>query len=488
MRGPLPKSLGGQLILLLLAALTVSHLLGFLIFAGERRQAMRAVHHMELLERTAAIVRVLETTSPGARGEILRAVGSPRLRYWITPETALADANTEDMERWLAGLLAGMLPEGARAPVRAHMTDEAWPREITDFHERAHREIDPHRDAGEESDRDDDNDDDDDHGFGPRGHWRSGGGMGLTLSVPLLGGQWLNVATGFRAPGSGWAWPTVVSMSLAALAVLLVAVLMVRRITRPLKALSSAAERLGRGEEVAPLAESGPAELQRTTAAFNAMRERLTRFVRDRTAMLAAIGHDLRTPLTSLRLHAELVEEGETRDKLLAILEEMQRMTEATLAFAREDAAREETRAVDLSALVQSLCDDLAELGMDVAFAGAERAPLSCRPVGLKRALRNMIENAVAYGHRARVALQDSPDEFRILIDDDGPGIPEADRERVFGPFVRLEESRSRETGGIGIGMAIARSILRAHGGDITLANRDGGGLRAVLRLPKDGV
>jgi len=303
----------------------------------------------------------------------------------------------------------------------------------------------------------------------------------------LPDGQWLNVATGFPAPRTGWAWPSVVSMTLTAFAILLVVALTVRRITRPLKALSNASEKLGRGEDVAPLAETGPAELQRTTAAFNAMRERLTRFVRDRTVMLAAISHDLRTPLTSLRLHAELVEEGETRTKLLAILEEIQRMTEATLAFAREEAAREETRPVDLSALVDSLCDDLAELGMEVTFAEAGRAPLSCRPVSLKRALRNMIENAVAYGHRARVALEESAGEFAIVIDDDGPGIPEEDRERVFGPFVRLEESRSRETGGIGIGMAIARSIVRAHGGDITLENRAEGGLRATVRLPTDG-
>ena len=479
----LPRSLGGQLLLLLLVALTLSHLMGFLIFSDERRQAMRGVHHLQLLERTAAMVRVLETTSPGMRDEILRAVASPRLRYWITDETALTDANAQNMELWLAGRLENLLPEGPRAPVRVHMTDAGWPSEIMEYHGRGHRGMAPRYDGNAEPDEDDD-----DHDVGLRGRRRPGGGVGLTLSIPLPDGQWLNVATGLPPPQSGWAWPSIVSMALTAFAILLVVALTVRRITRPLKALSNAAEKLGRGEDMEPLAETGPAELQRTTAAFNAMRERLTRFVRDRTAMLAAISHDLRTPLTSLRLHAELVEEGETRTKLLEILEEMQRMTEATLAFAREESAREETRPVDLSALVDSLCDDLTELGMEVTFAEAGRAPLSCRPVSLKRALRNMIENAVAYGHRARVALKGSADGFAIVIDDDGPGIPEEDRERVFGPFVRLEESRSRETGGIGIGMAIARSIVRAHGGDITLENRPEGGLRATVRLPKDAV
>ena len=133
----LPKSLGGQLTLLLLAALTLSHLVSFLIFADERRQAMRSVHHLELLERTAAMVRVLETTSPEMSGQILRAVGSPRLRYWITPETAIADANTADVERWLAARLENMLPEGPRAAVRVHLTDGGWPHEIMDLHHRS---------------------------------------------------------------------------------------------------------------------------------------------------------------------------------------------------------------------------------------------------------------------------------------------------------------------------------------------------------------
>jgi signal transduction histidine kinase len=214
------------------------------------------------------------------------------------------------------------------------------------------------------------------------------------------------------------------------------------------------------------------------------MRGRLQRFVQDRTRMLAAISHDLRTPITTLRLRAEFIDSEETRAKILETLEEMQRMTEATLAFAREEAATEETRRVDLAALVDSVCADLADLGQDVTFSGPERLTYDCRPLSLKRALRNLIENAVAYGERARVALVASEDALCVVIDDDGPGIPEADFERVFQPFVRLEESRSRETGGIGLGMAIARSIVRAHGGEIELANRPAGGLRVTIRLP----
>ena len=261
-------------------------------------------------------------------------------------------------------------------------------------------------------------------------------------------------------------------MAVTAAALSLIVTLMVRRITRPMAELAAAAERLGRGETVPAIAEHGPLDIRQTMRAFNRMRGRLQRFVQDRTRMLAAISHDLRTPITTLRLRAEFVDDEETRAKILETLDEMQRMIEATLAFAREEAAAEDTRTVDLAALVESVAADLADLGQEVAFSGPERLPYACRPIGLKRAVRNLIENAVAYGERARVTLEPAAVAVRIVIEDDGPGIPEADFERVFAPFVRLEESRSRETGGIGLGMAIARSIVRGHGGDIELANR----------------
>jgi signal transduction histidine kinase len=269
-----------------------------------------------------------------------------------------------------------------------------------------------------------------------------------------------------------------------------IVIFMVRRLTRPMAALAAAAERLGRGEAVPPVPERGPADVRETTRAFNRMHARLQRFVQDRTRMLAAISHDLRTPITSLRLRAEFVEDEEIRQKILETLDDMQRMAEATLAFAREEAAQEDTRAVDLAALIDSVCADLADMGQDVTFAGAPRSHYLGRPSSLKRALRNLIENAVTYGRRARVALEAGDHEWRIVIEDDGPGIAEADFERVFAPFVRLEESRNPETGGVGLGMAISRSIVRGHGGDITLANRPGAhgaeGLCVTIRLPRD--
>jgi len=166
----------------------------------------------------------------------------------------------------------------------------------------------------------------------------------------------------------------------------------------------------------------------------------------------------------------------------------MQRMIEATLTFVREEAVQEDSRLIDFAALVESLCDDLSDTGKDVTFSGPGKTPYLCRVVSFKRALSNLIENAVIYGQRARVTLAEDREALRITIDDDGPGIAAADMERVFEPFVRLETSRSRETGGVGLGMAIARSIVRRHGGDIALENRPERGLRVTVRLPKDGT
>lgn len=239
---------------------------------------------------------------------------------------------------------------------------------------------------------------------------------------------------------------------LSALAVAGVAVLMGLWISKPLKSLAAAEDRLGRGEEVEDLPETGPLELQSAARTFNLMHGRLERYVRDRTAMLAAVSHDPRTPITSLRLQAELVEDENSRTKLLAALAEMQRMTEDTFAFIREDAQREETRTVDLNALIDSLTADLSDLGHELTVLDFGRVLVSCRPVALRRAFRNPLENAGAHGVRATAQIAADDGRLHVVIEDDGPGVPDADMERVFEPFVRLNETRSRDTGGAGLG------------------------------------
>jgi signal transduction histidine kinase len=477
----LPSSLAGQLITLLLLALIVAQGVSLVVLLGERQRAVLTAVRGQVLARTAAVVRLLNDTPAGQHARIIESVTTPRLRFWIADTSAVDGALPAYRDQPLARQLTQLLQDDLRGPALVQIEegrDHHMPWHGED-QRRAWRPFDDDEDDDDHEERDFDRDGDDHHRA-----FRMRHALSLTISAPLKGGRWLNVATAAPAPSPAWAWPSLVSMGLMALAILTIVFVMVRRITRPLQALAAAADGLGRGEQLAPLALSGPDEVRRTTGAFNAMDARIRRFVGDRTRMLAAISHDLRTPITTLRLRAEFIEDGENRTKILETLDEMQRMTEAALAFAREEATPEKTRRVDLAALIQSLCDDLAELGRDVAFEGPGRTPYAGRPAGLKRALRNMIENAGTYGRRARVSLATTAEGLDIIIDDDGPGIPEQDRERVFEPFVRLEESRSPETGGIGLGMAIARSIVRGHGGDITLDNRAGGGLGTVIHLP----
>jgi hypothetical protein len=275
-------------------------------------------------------------------------------------------------------------------------------------------------------------------------------------------------------------------MTLAAIGLTLWAV---RRLTRPVRDLAAAADRLGRDVNAPPLPENGPTEVATAARAFNTMAERIRRFVGDRTQMLAAIGHDLKTPITRLKLRAELMDDDEQRRKVLSDLEEMEGMIAATLAFARDDAAAEPSVPLDLAALCRTVLDEAAdtkpEMAEAIAYEGPEHLTVKARPMALKRALANLVGNAVAYGNAARLRLaQAAPGQLRIAIEDDGPGVPEDELEGVFQPFRRLETSRNRETGGTGLGLPIARNILRAHGGDVVLRNRDGGGLTALATLP----
>lgn len=488
----LPGSLGGRLILLVLATLVVGQVATVVLFLENRRSAVETAARDQILSRAAAVVRLVDDTPADMHPRILEAASSSRLFYSIDPDPVVA-APGAGLDGTTAALLAEIFGAGreVRAEIRgpAEIRGERW-REGRD---RRHDDDDDHGRAAADGERPDGRmmaADEDGPDAGPpprrlsRGEFRRLRLPTAALSVRLAGGAWLNAEIVLPSPAL-FAWPALVNTGLVAALMVLVLAVSLRRVTRPLRRLAEAADRLGRGETVPPLPEEGPDEVRRTTHAFNAMQDRVRRFVDDRTRMLAAISHDLRTPLTALRLRAEFVDDPEIRDKIVDTVDEMSRMTEATLSFARDEAAGEEARPTDLGALVRAVADDFADLGADVAVDAPDRTDLVVRPVSLRRALRNLVENAVRYGERARVRLEARPDEILIAVDDDGPGIPPDRLDDVFEPFVRLETSRSADTGGVGLGLATARSIVRAHGGDLTLANRDGGGLTATIRLPK---
>jgi signal transduction histidine kinase len=432
--------------------LIVAQVVTFMLFAGERMSAFRMAYRENLVVRMDSLVELLEETPPGLHERLVAATSSPQFRISLGEQPLVAESDDDESLPLRAGFAAALhKPEG---DVRIRLLE----------HRRPFR-------GGRG----------DDGALGPGS--RHGPPHWLNLSIHLADGSWLN-AFADRPPIPPLGRAFLASFLISAAAVAAVGAFGIGWASRPLRRLASAADRLGRGESFEPLPETGPRETRQANVAFNRMRDRLERYVRDRTSMLAAVAHDLRTPITSLRLRAEFIEDEEAKAKILETLAEMQAMTETVLAFARGDAETEESRPTDMTALVESIVEDAAASGRDARFADAPPLTLRCRPFALKRGIGNIIDNATLYGVHARVSVAAGKDEVRIIVDDDGPGIPPADLERVFEPFVRLEGSRSRETGGAGLGLAIARSIFRGHGGDVRLENRTEGGLRAIASLP----
>jgi signal transduction histidine kinase len=302
-------------------------------------------------------------------------------------------------------------------------------------------------------------------------------------------GGWLNIGAE-PEPIRPWHSPTFLAafllMTLTAAGLTLWAV---RRLTAPVRMLADAAEALGRDVNAAPLPEDGPTETAVAAVAFNTMAERIRRFVSDRTEMLTAIGHDLRTPITRLKLRAEFIDDDELRTKILGDLDELETMVSATLAFGRDARANEPVSSVDLAELLRTILDETSDAHPEAAecltYHGPPHQTVRVRPVALKRALANLVANAESYGGSARVTMvPPMHGTVTVTIEDNGPGIPVEDMDRVFEPFRRLEQSRNRETGGVGLGLPIARNMLRAHGGDVVLKNRPEGGLKAIVTLP----
>lgn len=313
--------------------------------------------------------------------------------------------------------------------------------------------------------------------FGPRPRT---GLERFSAAIAIKNGQWLNAE--FVWPQGASLLPgLLLSAVVASVLLIAVAAWVAYRVSRPLQRLSQASSDMLEGRSTTAVPETGPFVLRNAAAAFNTMSRRLMAMLENQRVLLASIAHDLRTPITSLRIKSEFIADGDLRARMEASLDELQTVTEAALDAARTGIGEEAAREVDVSALVESVCADLADIGRDVTFEVGASAPACCRPNEIKRAARNLIENAVRHGVRARVAVAALADAMEIRVDDDGPGLRPDEIERVFDPFVRLEGSRGRETGGLGLGLTLARAVGRGHGGDVTLTNRGGGGLRATL-------
>ena len=281
--------------------------------------------------------------------------------------------------------------------------------------------------------------------------------------------------------------PLRIALTLLALTALVVALsfVAVRWVTVPLRTLSAGAEKLGRDLDSPPLPESGPLELRQAAKAFNTMQHRLARLVAERTRLFTAMSHDLKTPITRMRLRTELLDDEALRAGFGKDLDEMEAMVTQTLDYLRDAAVHEPAKPLDMNALLESLQNDYRVGGGAVEIEGGATAPYLGRPLALRRCLTNLVDNALRYGKRATIVVEDAAAELTVRVRDEGPGMPEDQLERAFEPFFRGEASRSRDTGGTGLGLGIARNIARAHGGDVVLHNGVPGGLEAVLTLAR---
>ncbi|MEQ1756275.1 MAG: ATP-binding protein [Micropepsaceae bacterium] len=305
----------------------------------------------------------------------------------------------------------------------------------------------------------------------------------LDISIELKPTLWLNVSA-IPAAAPSMMLPLILAGLFAAFLVAIAAVWAAGRVARPIAGLTAAANRLGRGDVLVLAPEEGPTDVKGAARAFNQMATRLRKLIEDQRSLLSAVGHDLRTPIASLRIRTELIKDPELQSRMQGSLDEMQRLTEAALAVARGGETGEPTRPVDLQSLVEAVCDDLSDTGQPVSCGSLIAARTDGRASELRRALRNLIENAVRYGSRAGVSMATAKDTVDLIVEDEGPGIPDSALADVTKPFVRLEASRSNETGGHGLGLTITKAIVERHGGELILENRKEGGLRAAIRLP----
>lgn len=304
------------------------------------------------------------------------------------------------------------------------------------------------------------------------------------VSMRLPDQSWVNVSLVVSGSRPANAHGTLLSTSLMALGALGLSILLVRWLTRPFSTFAEAAKSFYRTRDVTPVPESGPREVRDLAAAFNDMQRRIASLIDDRTQALAAVSHDLKTPITRLRFRAEEVPDEATRNAIAADLDDMERMIDQTLAFLRGDRAEEDLHPVDLVAILQSITDDFSDTGRPVTLTGAGTAVLPGRRLALKRAFGNLVENAVKYGGAAEVLVSKRGGTVEVVVADRGPGIAETDIEHALAPFVRLEPSRNPQTGGFGLGLPIARAIIEGHGGGLRLASRIGGGLAVHVTLP----
>jgi len=475
----LPRSLFGQILLALLAGLIAAQLVGaWLMFDDRARLAVRVMGGYAA-QRIAGIVSLLDEAAPADRARVVQALSVPPTRILLDEPWREAGQADAEEARAFAGYLHQALGQTRELQVLSIVV-------ARDRDGRPRDEHDKFRPPFAGGGRD----------FGPgamredgRPPFKRGGRFPLLLviaQIKLADGAVATFRHALPQPPADRPIKLIALVAITGITVALLAGWAVRRLTRPLATLADAATGLARNLDQPPLPETGPTEVSRAAKAFNSMQRDLKTLVETRAQALAGVSHDLRLPLTRVRLRLERVADAEVKRSIESDLDEMEHMITGTLDYLRAGNGSEAVVRTNINALIEGVAEDMEALGATVRLHGKAQSPMSVRPRGLRRCLGNLMENARRYGsNEIDVTVIDAGDSLTVRIEDRGPGIPAEERERVFEPYVRLEQSRAKHTGGTGLGMAIARAIARGHGGDVTLSERAGGGLCAAVVLPR---
>lgn len=448
--------LTGHVAIILVAVVVFIVAIGSVIFIRERGETIKRFVIAGIADRIVSVVDLVENSPADERRAALRIMRGRQFKVRRMHQAPAIQKSENQHVREFEELLRPNLGALGDRPIRIGILERAPKRA-------AERQRGPERRIWGRPDRKD---------------FRR-----VAIAIGDVGGEWLVFQAPIRAFPPPWEHRLIFIIVGSALIVLIFALWAAHLVTRPLKRFAEAADRFGVDVGAPPLPEHGSRELRKATHAFNRMQDRLRRLVSDRTLMLAALSHDLRTMLTRLKLRTDFIEDGQQRQKALADIDEMQAMLDVTLSFARDETTEEARTPLDLSSLLESLCDDLRDSGQQVGYESGDRITIRCQPVAIRRMFSNLIGNAVKYGDEANVTALRDGSNVVITVTDRGPGIPPEMWEQVFTPFFRLEGSRSRETGGTGLGLSVARSIVRRHGGDIALSNRPEGGLIVTVTL-----
>ncbi|MBM96371.1 MAG: hypothetical protein CMI09_11090 [Oceanospirillaceae bacterium] len=498
-----PRTLFARLILLMLVTLVAVQSLSVAIYLRDRHELIDSASDRHTRHRVAALIRLMDQSRPYQYRTILKATRNDETSVSITPMPLVERPAMHGP----AGHMEMRLMQRTQRPLElpVHIS-------LKVVEERCEDESDDDHHPWKQSYRNDRSGYDDNHPYGQSGHegqsffqrfsdrdddrdHRSYDkhrkprimSWSVTVSARLKTGEWLNIRVGRHDNDQVWDWRAAQGLLLVGILVIGLMVWLVKSNTRPLRRLADTAEQIGRGQEPEPLAEQGAEEVRSTIRAFNTMQEKQQRFIKDRVLMLAAISHDLKTPLTKLRLQSEFITDPELQQQQQRTLSDMEDMLNATMAFARDDDQSEPSRDVELVSLTLSVCDDYIANGANLTTSLPERLVYHCRPTGIRRLFTNVVDNAVKYAPSAHIELKAENGWIEIIVTDTGPGIPDELKEQVFRPFFRVEASRNRETGGMGLGLSVVRSTALLHGGDVTLENVTPQGLKVTVRLPCDG-